>query len=51
MSHLLNRTIFSASSHIAGGHPIFKRRIVHGLTIFLLFLFTRLVHVLSVPVR
>ena len=42
---------FSASTHIVGAHPIFKAHIFLGLTIFLLFPFTRLVHMLSVPVR
>ena len=42
---------FSASSHIAGAHPIFKLHIFLGLTIFFIFPFTRLVHMLSVPVR
>ncbi len=42
---------FSASSHMVGSHWIFKLHIFLGLTIFLLFPFTRLVHMLSVPVR
>ena len=42
---------FSASSLIAGAHPIFKLHIFLGLTIFLIFPFTRLVHMLSVPMR
>lgn len=40
-----------ASALIADAHPIFKAHLVLGLTIFLLFPFTRLVHMLSVPLR
>ena len=40
-----------AASHVAGAHPIFKLHLFLGLTIFILFPFTRLVHMLSVPVR
>lgn len=40
-----------ASGYIAGAAPIFKLHIVLGLTIFLVFPFTRLVHMLSVPLR
>jgi nitrate reductase gamma subunit len=40
-----------AAGHIAGAAPIFKLHIVLGLTIFFLFPFTRLVHMLSVPLR
>ncbi len=40
-----------ASSYIAGSTWIFRVHIVLGLTIFLLFPFTRLVHMLSAPVR
>ena len=40
-----------ASSYIAGSHWIFRTHIFLGLTIFLLFPFTRLVHMLSAPVR
>ncbi len=36
---------------VADANPIFKLHIFLGLTIFLLFPFTRLVHMLSVPVR
>ena len=36
---------------ISGVHWIFKAHITLGLTIFLLFPFTRLVHILSAPVR
>jgi len=40
-----------AASHIADVAWIFKLHLVLGLTIFLVFPFTRLVHMLSVPVR
>jgi nitrate reductase gamma subunit len=40
-----------AAYYIAGVHPIFKLHLFLGLTIFLLFPFTRLVHMLSAPVR
>ena len=40
-----------AASYIADSALIFKLHIFLGLTIFLLFPFTRLVHMLSVPVR
>lgn len=40
-----------AASYITDVHPLFKAHLVLGLTIFLLFPFTRLVHMLSVPVR
>ena len=40
-----------AASYIADVHPLFKAHLFLGLTIFLLFPFTRLVHMLSVPVR
>lgn len=40
-----------AWTFIAGAHWIFKLHIALGLLIFLLFPFTRLVHMLSVPVR
>lgn len=36
---------------ISGAHWIFKAHITLGLTIFLLFPFTRLVHIVSAPVR
>ncbi|MGD1880619.1 MAG: respiratory nitrate reductase subunit gamma [Kiloniellaceae bacterium] len=42
---------FAASRYIADAHPIFKLHIFLGLTIFLVFPFTRLVHMLSVPLR
>ncbi len=41
----------NASSYIADVHIIFKTHIFLGLTIFLIFPFTRLVHMLSAPVR
>ncbi len=37
--------------HVADVHPIFKAHIFLGLTIFLVFPFTRLVHMFSAPVR
>lgn len=40
-----------AASYIADVNIVFKLHIVLGLTIFLLFPFTRLVHMLSAPVR
>ncbi|MEQ9123603.1 MAG: respiratory nitrate reductase subunit gamma [Alphaproteobacteria bacterium] len=40
-----------AADHIRDVHPIFKAHLFLGLTIFLLFPFTRLVHMLSAPVR
>jgi nitrate reductase gamma subunit len=40
-----------AASYIAGTHIIFKAHILLGLTIFILFPFTRLVHMLSAPIR
>ncbi len=40
-----------ASSYVMDAHPIFKMHLFLGLTIFLLFPFTRLVHMLSAPVR
>lgn len=40
-----------AASHIADVHVIFKLHLFLGLTIFVLFPFTRLVHMLSAPVR
>ena len=42
---------FAASSYIIDAHPIFKLHIFLGLTVFLVFPFTRLVHMLSVPLR
>jgi nitrate reductase gamma subunit len=40
-----------AALYVADAHPVFKLHLALGLTIFLLFPFTRLVHMLSVPVR
>ncbi len=40
-----------ASSYVADASPIFKAHLFLGLTILLVFPFTRLVHMLSVPVR
>lgn len=40
-----------AADQLAGVHWIFRVHIVLGLTIFLLFPFTRLVHIVSAPVR
>lgn len=40
-----------AAAHIADVHPLFKAHLLLGLTIFVLFPFTRLVHMLSVPLR
>lgn len=42
---------FAASAHVAGVSIIFKAHLVLGLTILLVFPFTRLVHMLSAPVR
>lgn len=41
----------AAASYVADAHIIFKLHLFLGLTIFLIFPFTRLVHVLSAPVR
>ncbi|MDF3853916.1 respiratory nitrate reductase gamma subunit [Paracoccus pantotrophus] len=40
-----------AADHLVGVHWLFKLHILLGLTIFLLFPFTRLVHMISAPVR
>ncbi|NQV79197.1 MAG: respiratory nitrate reductase subunit gamma, partial [Alphaproteobacteria bacterium] len=40
-----------ASAFVADANPIFKAHILLGLTIFVLFPFTRLVHMLSFPLR
>ena len=40
-----------AADLVADAHPIFKLHLFLGLTIFLLFPFTRLVHMLSAPIR
>lgn len=42
---------FDAWTYVADANPIFKLHIFLGLTIFLVFPFTRLVHMLSVPLR
>jgi len=39
-----------AAELVADVHPIFKAHLVLGLTIFLVFPFTRLVHMLSAPI-
>ncbi len=39
-----------AAELVAGVHPIFKAHLFLGLTIFLIFPFTRLVHMLSAPI-
>ncbi len=41
----------NAASYIENANPLFKLHLFLGLTIFLLFPFTRLVHMLSAPVR
>jgi nitrate reductase gamma subunit len=41
----------AAASYVAQAHIIFKLHLFLGLTIFLMFPFTRLVHMLSAPVR
>jgi nitrate reductase gamma subunit len=41
----------NAAAYIADVHPLFKLHIFLGLVIFLVFPFTRLVHMLSAPVR
>lgn len=40
----------SAASYVSDVHPIFKAHLLLGMTIFLVFPFTRLVHVWSAPV-
>ena len=40
-----------AAGYVAGAHPVFKLHVFLGLTIFVIFPFTRLVHMLSVPIR
>lgn len=40
-----------ASDYVMDANPIFKLHLFLGLTIFLIFPFTRLVHMLSVPIR
>ena len=41
----------SAASYVEDAHPVFKLHLILGLTIFVIFPFTRLVHMLSVPIR
>ena len=41
----------SAAAYVADAHPVFKLHLFLGLTIFVIFPFTRLVHMLSVPLR
>lgn len=41
----------NVARHVADVHPVFKLHIFLGLTIMLVFPFTRLVHMLSAPVR
>lgn len=41
----------NASTFVLDAHPVFKLHIFLGLTIFLIFPFTRLVHMLSAPIR
>jgi nitrate reductase gamma subunit len=41
----------AASAYVADASPIFKAHLMLGMTILLLFPFTRLVHMLSAPVR
>ena len=41
----------ASSSYVAGANIVFKLHLVLGMTILLLFPFTRLVHMLSAPVR
>ena len=38
------------ADYVADVHPVFKAHLVLGMTILLLFPFTRLVHMLSAPV-
>ena len=40
-----------AADYVLNAHPIFKAHLFLGLTIFLLFPFTRLIHMLSAPIR
>jgi nitrate reductase gamma subunit len=40
-----------AAAYVADAHWLFKAHLFLGLTIFLVFPFTRLVHMLSAPVR
>jgi nitrate reductase gamma subunit len=40
-----------AAHYVANVHPIFKLHLFVGMTILLVFPFTRLVHMLSAPLR
>ena len=40
-----------AVGYVADAHPVFKLHLFLGLTIFVIFPFTRLVHMLSAPIR
>ena len=40
-----------AVGYVTDAHPVFKLHLFLGLTIFVIFPFTRLVHMLSVPIR
>jgi nitrate reductase gamma subunit len=40
----------SAADYVADVHPVFKAHLILGMTIFLVFPFTRLVHIWSAPV-
>jgi nitrate reductase gamma subunit len=54
MSWAQNMVLFNgveASAAIADVHPIFKLHVALGMTLFLVFPFSRLVHVWSVPVK
>ena len=39
-----------AASYVLDVHPVFKAHLVLGMTLFLVFPFTRLVHMLSAPI-
>ncbi len=39
-----------AAGYVAGAHPLFKAHLFLGMTIFLVFPFTRLVHIWSAPI-
>ena len=40
----------SAASYVSDVHPVFKAHLLLGMTIFLVFPFTRLVHIWSAPI-
>jgi nitrate reductase gamma subunit len=40
----------SAAAYVADVHPIFKAHLILGMTLFLIFPFTRLVHIWSAPI-